>query len=222
KLSQLVIDVPAAARVAGLVVKRDGEVVREGQWGTPLAVDPGKHTVEASAPGKLAWTTSQDVQSPGASTTVHVEALADAPVTAPPVTPAPNPTPPAAPLGPAGADTATASSPLKTVGLVVGGVGVAGLVAGGIFGALALSKNSAANSGHCGGALGSANQCDAIGVSDRSDAVSFGNVSTIAFIAGGVLAAGGVTLWLVAPSGHVQVAPAMGQNSGGLLVHGDF
>jgi hypothetical protein len=224
KLTQLVIDVPPAARVAGLVVKRDGEVVREGQWGTPLAVDPGKHTVEASAPGKLPWTTSQDVQSPGASTTVHVEALADPPVTAPPVTPGPAPTQPGAALGSApGADTgAGGSSPLKTVGLIVGGVGVAGLVAGGIFGALALSKNSAANSGHCGGSLGSANQCDATGVSDRSDAVSFGNVATIAFIAGGVLAAGGVTLWLVAPSGHVQVAPAVGQNGGGLLLRGNF
>jgi len=33
KLSQLVIDVPAAARVAGLVVKRDGEAMREAQGG---------------------------------------------------------------------------------------------------------------------------------------------------------------------------------------------
>jgi hypothetical protein len=59
-------------------------------------------------------------------------------------------------------------------------------------------------------------------VSDRSDAVNFGNISTIAFIAGGVLAAGGATLWLVAPSTHVQATPAVGQNGGGLLVRGEF
>ena len=217
RLSQLVIDVPAAARVAGLVVKRDGEIVREGQWGSPLAVDPGKHTVEASAPGKRPWTATEDVQSPGARTTVLVEALVDAPV----VAPGPSPALPAVPPPASGGDAGT-SSPLKTVGLVVGGVGVAGLVAGGIFGALALSKNASANGGHCGGSLGGANQCDATGLSLRSDAVGFGNVSTIAFIAGGVLAAGGATLWLVAPSGHVQATPAMGQNGGGVLVRGDF
>jgi hypothetical protein len=218
KLSQLVIDVPAAARVAGLVVKRDGEAMREAQWGSQVAVDPGKHTVEASAPGKLTWTTTQDVQAPGTSTTVHVEALADAPVVVPP----PGAGLPAIPPTTPGSDTPTPASPLKTVGLIVGGVGVAGLAAGGIFGFLALSKNSSANSGHCGGSLGGANQCDATGVSLRSDAVTFGNISTIAFIAGGVLAAGGATLWLVAPSGHVQAAPAMGQNGGGVLVRGDF
>jgi hypothetical protein len=217
RLSQLVIDVPATARVAGLVVKRDGEAVREGQWGSPLAVDPGKHTVEASAPGKVTWTATEDVQSPGASTTVHVEALADAPVVASPTNPGLPATSPTTPGG-----ETTASSPLKTVGLIVGGVGVAGLAAGGIFGFLALSKNSSANSGHCGGSLGGANQCDATGVSLRSDAVSFGNISTIAFIAGGVLAAGGATLWIVAPSGHVQATPAVGQNGGGVLVRGDF
>jgi hypothetical protein len=219
KLSQLVIDVPATARVAGLVVKRDGETVREGQWGAQLAVDPGKHTVEASAPGKKTWTATQDVQGPGTSTTVHVEALADAPLDVaqtPTLTTLPA-TPPATP----GADT-TSSSPLKTVGLIVGGVGVAGLAVGGIFGAMALSKNSSANSGHCGGSFGGTNQCDSTGVSLRSDAVNFGNISTIAFIAGGVLAAGGATLFLVAPSGHVQATPAVGTNGGGILVRGDF
>jgi hypothetical protein len=222
KLSQLVIDVPAAARVAGLVVKRDGEVVREGQWGTKVAVDPGRHVVEASAPGKKSWTASQDVQGAGSSTTVSVEVLQDAPadVVPPPVTGGTSAIAPATP--PPAADTTSSSSPLKTVGLVTGGVGVAGLVVGGIFGAMALSKNSSANSGHCGGSLGGANQCDSTGVSLRSDAVNFGNISTIAFIAGGVLAAGGATLFLVAPSGHVQASPAVGSSGGGVIVRGDF
>ena len=220
KLTQLVIDVPAAVRVAGLVVKRDGGVVREGQWGAQVAVDPGKHTLEASAPGKKTWTTTEDVQGAGATVTIRVEALADAPVEVPPppATPLSSPaTPSAAP-----ASEGSAASPLKTVGLVVGGVGVAGLVAGGIFGVIAISKNSSANSGHCGGSFGGANECDATGVSLRSDAVNAGNVSTIALIAGGVLAAGGATMWLVAPGGHVQAAPAVGTSGGGFIVRGNF
>jgi hypothetical protein len=218
KLTQLVIDVPASVRVPGLVVKRDAEIVREGQWGSQVAVDPGKHTIEASAPGKTTWTSSQDVQGAGTKTTVRVEALADAPVAAPPATAVPPP--PAASVTPATEQ--ASSSPLKTVGLVVGGVGVAGLAVGGIFGAVALSKNSQANSGHCGGSLGSANQCDATGVDLRSSAVSAGNVSTIGFVAGGVLLATGATLFLIAPSGHVQAAPAVGTSGGGVIVRGDF
>jgi hypothetical protein len=218
KLSQLIIDVPATTRVAGLVVKRDGEVVRDGQWGAQVAVDPGKHTIEASAPGKTTWTSSQDVEGAGTRTTVRVEALADAPVAPAPPSPAPEaPAPPAAPPIEQGS-----SSPLKTVGLIVGGVGVAGLAVGGIFGGVALSKNSQANSGHCGGSLGGANQCDSTGVDLRSSAVSAGNISTIGFIAGGVLLAGGATLFLIAPSGHVQAAPAVGTNGGGVIVRGDF
>ncbi len=218
RLTQLVIDVPAAVRVAGLVVKRDGEVMREGQWGTPVAVDPGKHTLEASAPGKTTWTTTEDIEAAGTSTTVHVQALVDAPTEVVAPAGAPTPLPSNVPDNPP----ASSSSPLKTVGLVVGGVGVAGLVAGGIFGAVALSKNSSANSGHCGGSLGGANQCDPTGVGLRSDAVNAGNISTIAFIAGGVLAAGGATLWFVAPTGRVQAAPAVGANGGGVLLRGEF
>ncbi len=218
KLTQLAIDVPAAVRVPGLVVKRDGEAVHDGQWGSPVPVDPGNHTLEASAPGKQTWTKTQDVEGVGQTVTVQVEALADAPVAPPP---AAGPTP----AGPAPAtpeSTPSSSSPLKTVGLIVGGVGIVGLGVGTAFGVIALSKNSAANSGHCGGSLGGANQCDATGVSDRSDAVSAGNVSTIGFVAGGLLLAGGATMWLLAPSSSVQVAPAVGTNGGGFLVRGVF
>jgi hypothetical protein len=219
KLSHLVIDVPANVRVAGLVVKRDGEVMREGQWGTDLVIDPGKHTIEASAPGKQTWTTTQDVQGAGTTATVHVEALADAATETPPANV--NPTPQMLPAQPPGADHPSAS-PLKTVGIVVGAVGVAGLATGAIFGAMALSKNSSANSGHCGTSFGGTNQCDSTGVSLRNTAVSDGNISTVSLIAGGVLAAAGVTLFFVAPSGHLQAAPAVGSNGGGVLLRGDF
>ncbi|HEY6463680.1 MAG TPA: hypothetical protein VIY73_26105 [Polyangiaceae bacterium] len=217
KLSQLAVDVPAAARVPGLVVKRDGEAVRDGQWGAPVAVDPGKHTVEASAPGKKAWSATQDVQGAGTTTTVHVEALPDAPVEAPPAAVAATAPATSLPSTPP-ADMPSGPSPLRTVGLVVGGVGVAGLAVGTVFGVIALSKNSAANSGNCGGSLGGANDCNQTGVNDRSSAVTAGNVSTVALIAGGVLAAGGATLFLVAPSSHVQV----GATAGGVLLRGDF
>ena len=220
KLTQLQVDVPAAVRVPGLVVKRDGEVVNDGQWGSPIPVDPGNHTIEASAPGKQTWTKTQDIEGVGQAVTMQVQPLADAPVAAPGVV-APGATPgtqlPDQPPPDQGG-----SSPLKTVGLVTAGVGVIGLGVGTVFGMQALSKNSSANNGHCGGSLGGTNSCDSTGVSLRSDAVSAGNLSTVFFIAGGVLAAGGAALWFFAPSSHVQAAPAVGAGGGGVLVRGDF
>jgi hypothetical protein len=221
KLTQLEIDVPAAVRVPGLVVKRDGEAMHDGQWGSPIPVDPGNHTIEASAPGKVTWTKTQDIEGVGQTVTVAVQVLTDAPSGAA--------VPPAAGAVPAGAPAPEAppaeegSSPWKTVGLVTAGVGVVGLGVGTVFGMQALSKNSSANNGHCGGSLGSANNCDSTGVQLRSDAVSSGNISTVFFVVGGVLAAGGAALWFLAPSSHVQAAPAVGdRGTGGVIVRGDF
>jgi hypothetical protein len=230
KLSQLVIDVPAGVRVPGLLVKRDGEVVREGQWGARIAVDPGNHSIEASAPGKQAWTKTQDVEGAGQTTTVHIEALADAAAAsaaaAAPATTSTSTSPPTT-MPPPGdqntpPDSTTQASPLKVVGLATAGLGVVGIAIGSVFGLQAISKNSDANKGHCGAAFGGTNQCDATGVSLRKDAVSAGNISTVAFIAGGVLAAGGAALFFLAPSHSVQVAPAVGAAGGGVLVQGTF
>jgi hypothetical protein len=204
KLTKLTIDVPAEARVQGLVVKRDGEVVREGQWGAPVAVDPGKHAIEASAPGKKTWSTSQEVSGAGAAATVKVEVLADEPGGG-------------LPVQPVGGE--KKSSSLKTVGLVVAGVGVVGLGVGAYFGLSAISKNSDANNGHCDS---SSNLCDAQGVQMRSDAVSAGNTSTIAFIAGGVLTAAGLGLWIFAPSSSVQAGPTVGSGGAGMALRGAF
>jgi hypothetical protein len=219
KLTQLAISVPDAAKVPGLVIKRDGEAVHSGQWGSPVPVDPGNHTIEASAPGKQTWTKTEDVEGVGQIVTIQVDSLRDTPAQV------------TAPTGPGGAQSPVdlppkaepeRSSALKTAGLVVGTVGVVALGVGTVFGVLAISKNSSANSGHCGTAFGGANNCDSTGLSLRSDAVKFGNVSTASFIAGGVLAAGGAGLWLFAPSTSVEAGPTVGSGGAGLTVRGTF
>jgi hypothetical protein len=224
KLTKLQIDVPAAVRVPGLIVKRDGETVGEGQWGAPVPVDPGKHTVEASAPNKKPWSSAQDVQGAGKTNAVQVAPLEDVPAPAPVATAAP------APLGGGSLpetprlDEPAPSSPLKTIGLVVAGAGVVGLGIGAVFGVQALSKNSDANNSHCGlgGGFSQPNSCDANGVSLRSDAVNAGNMSTVFIVAGGALLATGATLWILAPSSHVQASAAVGPGSGSLLLRRDF
>jgi hypothetical protein len=52
ELSWLVIRVPPALDVAGVVVTRDGVPVGRGGWGVPIPVDPGRHVIAASAPGQ--------------------------------------------------------------------------------------------------------------------------------------------------------------------------
>ncbi len=218
KLTQLAIAVPDAVRVPGLVIKRDGEAVHSGQWGAPVPIDPGNHTIEASAPGKQTWTKVQSVEGVGQTVTIQVDPLVDTPaqVVAPPPSAAPLPANEPPKTEPAHA------SPLKTVGIVVGAVGVVGLGVGAVFGSMAISKNSSANSGHCGAAFGGPNNCDSTGLAQRSDAVKFGNVSTVAIVAGGVLAAGGVALWLLAPSSSVQGGATVGDGGAGLTVRGSF
>jgi hypothetical protein len=104
---------------------------------------------------------------------------------------------------------------LKPVGYVVGGVGVAGLILGAVTGGLALAeKGSKCTNDQCTG-----NSANGI--------LTLGKVSTGAFVAGGILAAGGVTLILVAPSGKsdsqgasLQAAPLVGAGAGGAMLLG--
>lgn len=107
------------------------------------------------------------------------------------------------------------SSPLKLVGLVTAGLGVVGLGVGTVF---ALSAMGDKNDSHCVN-----NVCSSDANAQKlKDAGSAASMSTIFFIAGGVLAAGGITLFAVAPSSSVKVAPAVGLGSAGLTVQGGF
>ena len=198
KLSRVEIDVPAASKVPGLVVKRDGDVVDESQWGNALPVDAGKHVVEATAPGRAPWKWESDVQGT-APAKIEIPALTAS-------TTAPTATANAAPTAVAATDGGMATQ--KKIAIGAGALGVAGLVLGGVTGVLTLGK--VADSNKTCAKLGDGTfRCDGPGGALRDDAKSLATISTIGFIAGGVLAAGGVVLWLTAPSG---AAPATDSN----------
>jgi hypothetical protein len=120
----------------------------------------------------------------------------------------------------------------KTVGWVLGGIGVAGVVAGAVAGGVAIADNGSA---HC-NATG--NDCLAGPLSSAKMAAAAADVG---LIAGGVLLAGGVALVLLAPtheagheSGHasgenhatrsiaVSLVPVVGRSSGGFALGGSF
>jgi hypothetical protein len=103
----------------------------------------------------------------------------------------------------------------RTAGLVIGGVGLAGLVVGGIFGGLAFSDWGQVK-GACGADLsGCPGGASPMGATtnpsnDRNHALTFGTISDVGFIAGGVLVVGGLVLYLTAPKVSVGVGPAPG------------
>jgi hypothetical protein len=97
-----------------------------------------------------------------------------------------------------------AASPQRTWGFVLGGVGVAGVGAGAVFGALALGKRSSLQAESHDSSIGSARF-----YADRSNADTLATVSTVAFIAGGLALAGGIALVALAPTrraGATQLA----------------
>jgi hypothetical protein len=214
KLARITISLaPGAEEIQGLVVKRDGNVVGSGAFGTPLPVDRGEHTVEATAPGRQPFSKTFAMQD-GAKEAVAIPALLPGAVAADP-TPLPKDKPHAT-SGPL---------PLRTIGIVVGAVGLVTVGIGGYFGATAISKNGDSNKdNHC-----VSDRCDATGKKIRLDAISAGNTSTALFVVGGVLAAGGVALYILGgSSGGADAKPAalasplVSPDTAGLGVSGRF
>jgi serine/threonine-protein kinase len=106
----------------------------------------------------------------------------------------------------------------STLGVIIGCAGVAGLGLGTFFGLQAMSKKSDADSAGC----NSDSVCPNGTAADTlRSAKSAADLATVSFIAGGLLAAGGITLWAVGGSrGAVQAAPSVGDRSAAVTVRG--
>ncbi len=187
-----------AAKVEGLEVKRDGAKVGDVQWGTPLPIDPGPHTFEASAPGKMPWRDTVDVRGEGATVDVVVPALADAPI-AP--APAPAPVPRSEPTKPLPPPSPEEGSSQKTWAVIAGAAGVVATGIGLGFGLSASSTWSDVETSCPGG------KCtDPKKIEDGKDAGSAADVSTVLVSVGAVGIVAGVVLWLTAPSNESRRA----------------
>lgn len=212
-LPRLQIDVASGTSPVSVSIAVDGDVLSDAQRALPLFVDPGEHSVHASAPGYKTFRTTVAVaapaptaspsSAPGEAATVHVPLLEPEPqaaVTSPPPSPAPEP----------------AWTLREKVGLGVGGAGIVALGVGIGFGADAVSR--------IGGLARCAASCDA-GPAKTSEIVSLVTLS-----AGALALAGGA--WLVfapgrsagasqAPVASLYVAPAFDARTGpGVAVGG--
>ncbi len=194
KLSKLQIN--AVGDAPGLVIRRDNEEVGKAVLGTPIAVDPGPHVIEATAPGYQVWQTTVTIGKENDTQSVNIPALTMAPRKA---------------------------NTLRTVSYVVGGVGVAGLVVGGIFGGLAASAKSTLKT-ECPNNVCPAGQA----TDDLASAKGKATISTIGIAVGGAALATGVVLFIVSgksePRDEPKAAfvPVFGPQGGGFSFNGSF
>lgn len=213
---------PANRSLPGFKLTRDDLAVGEAQWGESVPVDPGARVMKAKADGRKAWTFKVDVPNQPNEVTVDVPELEIDPNANASQSPASKPDRAEEKRrtvsyddGPRGGDTQ------RTLGIVAAGVGVAGIGVGGVFGLLSISKKNEAD-GQCRGP--ELELCTQQGVDDANTGRTFGNVSTIAFIAGAALAAGGVVLYFTAPdaAAPVAIAPTFGPNAAALSLTAKF
>jgi hypothetical protein len=130
KVSKLQIN---AADTPGMIIRRDGKEVGRGALGIPVAVDPGPHTIEATAPGYSVWSTTIGIGKEADLKTVTIPLLQKAEELSP------------SPAGPAGADApAGSTSSLRIASFAVGGAGVAFIAVGAVFGILAIGDTNKA------------------------------------------------------------------------------
>ncbi|UQA55565.1 hypothetical protein [Polyangium aurulentum] len=204
------LSVRLARPSAEVEVFRNRERVPPEDLGVAVPVDPGTYEIVARAPRRPEHRVTITVK-PGAQAVVEVPDLDR--LEAPPSPAAPAPSAKDAPSG---------LGPRRTAGLIVAGVGLAGVVVGGVAGAVALGQNreSIAIHEHC----STSAECDE-GRALRQKAFRTATVSTVGFAVGGAGLVAGVLLLAIPkakPEPRTAIAPFVSGNGGGAVVLGQF
>ncbi len=199
----------------------DGRPLTEKLDGTALQVDPGEHVFVFSVPD----------QAPVSQTFVLKEGdgqRRERVVIGPPP-PAPPPPPEGAPpsIEPGNNPGSGGMGAQRVVGLVAGGLGLAGLAVGGVFTVLTASEADKQKMDCASSAPGDcSNPTQA--ASDHSTGQMDRTISIVGFAAGGALLVGGVILFVTgrhsspAASHGLLLVPAVGPGERGLLLKGQF
>lgn len=215
---KLTIEVPEASGATNLSIKRNGKPVPRALWNVSAPVDPGSHTVEATAAGKKPWAVVVDVKV-GQVQTTTVPILVDLPVApgaAKPVQDAPSK------RAPVEADSELGAR--KVAALVAGGVGVVAVGVGAVFGLGAKSDLDMANE-----TCTSSVCLDREGFDHNESARDKATLATIFMGAGAALLAAGAVVWFTAPSAgamretaRLAVGSAISPEGARLLVKGGW
>lgn len=189
RIAKLKIAVAAPAGVV-FVVKLDGEVVPPANLNTNRPTDPGEHTIEASAQGYKNATAKVRL-SDGALDSVALTLEVD-------------PNAPKMPVGTADGAPAAPPPPVSKAPIYVAyAVGAVGIGLGTVFGVLALGKKNDLDDACKNKVCPSSTQQDTI-----DSGKTFGTVSTIGFVIGGIGVALGTYFVLAGPPSSSTSAAA--------------
>jgi hypothetical protein len=212
--------------LAGLVILRNDVRLEATTLGSKIPVDPGEHTLAISAPGYQPLTMTVTIGQQRDERTLTVPALektAGAPVrekVAPPR---------------AGTGATKRSAPATTIrpgpptaAYVIGGTGVVLTAAGAVFGVMAMSSHSNAES-----LCPTRRNCSSEAVDERDEAGVRANIANAGLGLGLVGIGVGAVLLMTSSSGPegdrasprrpgIEVAPVAGSRRGGLTIAGAF
>jgi hypothetical protein len=179
-------------------VTLDGTSVPRAAWRTPVPVDPGRHTFAFSAPGRTTAFRTLDVSAPGQQA-LEVPALQ--PETTSPEAAAPAPREDKPVQASLRSAEEQPKNTQRTIGYVVGGVGVVGVGLGAYFGISAASQDANCPDRVC------ATPADKRAI---DDAKSSATVANVAIGLGAVALGVGAVLVLTAPrASRVQVSAGL-------------
>lgn len=229
KLSYVTLRVPKeVSDLKGLRVRLGSAELAPGVFGVATPADPGESRLEVSADGYDPYTVTLEIES-GKRYDVAIPRLHEQPkpppsevptVAEPQAVPASSPTPDATTnvMAPA-PHAASSGGGTKTLGLVLGGVGVVGVGIGSFFGLKAMSKIDQAKDASCAGKV-----CqERADLELTKDANSAATVSNVAFIAGGASLVAGAVLYFLAPSSResgLRASPYAGPHELGFALGG--
>ncbi|MBW2535933.1 MAG: PEGA domain-containing protein [Deltaproteobacteria bacterium] len=155
----------------------DGRLLPDRAARITVRVDPGEHTVVAEKEGR-ATAVQTVVVDAGQQETIAIDLRS----------PSLQPT--------------SDGRPQRILAYGMGGIALAGLGVGAVFGGLFLASKAEADD-HC-----DALRCDSDGADAVAEAQDRGLVANVAFVTSGVLAAGAVVVFLTAPTNDDDPAPA--------------
>ncbi len=192
KVPKLVLRLPEDA--AGWVVLRDGVVLGNASLSLALPVDPGTHQIEVRVPGHAPWRTSVDMSLSEQREVALAAGKAESSTSVDLST----------------APAAASGSSRRTLGWVLGGVGVAGVATSLVTGALVLSKSSTVDD-EC-----VDKRCSQAGLDAADSGRTLSTVSTIAAVAGAVSLGVGI-YFLVSDDGNDKRVGARRQTRFGVV-----
>jgi hypothetical protein len=191
ELPMLVVHVPPSLR-ASAEVRVDGEAWPRDRWEAQVPIDPGPHTIELVAPPHPKETATVS----GARGTV-VEWTASSP--SPPSSEVHAPPPRDVVATPAKASVESgATDTQRTLGFVLGGVGLGALTVGAITGVLSITAHSTVVS-HCPTYPSCPSSDRSVLEADNTRAQTTGTIATISLVAGAALLVGGAILLFTSP-----------------------